>query len=445
MERDIAAWKDYLRAHGNLSEEDVTELEDHLRNEISDLETRGLSGEEAFIIGVRRTGKVSKVAAEFAKVSARTLWKQLLLEPAGRAELKRARRETLLVAGLALLAGLLSRVPEFFGIKLSGDGSDFYIRNISFLILPAVTAYFAWKFPGRGFRVFLFFVISACSAALANVFPAYSAGDFDILIGIHVPILLWISAGAAYAGSGWRGPDGRMDFIRFSGEAFIYLVLILCGGGVLVATAAMLFQAIGYNVEVILGEYVAVIGASAAPVVAVYLAAAKRNVIENIAPVLARVFSPLFLLLLTAFTATILVTRRAFSLDRDILIGFDLLLVLVLGMVLYTISARDEKKDPGFNDYLQAALIIAALVVDTIALAAILARIGNFGITPNKTAALGENILLLVNLAVSAVLYIRFFRKKEGYRSLVTWQTKFLPVFALWAAAVAFVFPVIFR
>ena len=35
-------------------------------------------------------------------------------------------------------------------------------------------------------------------------------------------------------------------------------------------------------------------------------------------------------------------------------------------------------------------------------------------------------------------------RRREGFRSLLVWQTRFLPVFAVWAGIAAFLFPVIF-
>ncbi len=40
-----------------------------------------------------------------------------------------------------------------------------------------------------------------------------------------------------------------MDFIRFSGELFIYYVLIALGGGVLTAFMMLIFQAAGINAE----------------------------------------------------------------------------------------------------------------------------------------------------------------------------------------------------
>ena len=123
------------------------------------------------------------------------------------------------------------------------------------------------------------------------------------------------------------------------------------------------------------------------------------------------------------------------------LIGFDLLLALVLGLLLYSISARDPRKPPGAFDVVQVVLVISALLADAVALWAIAARISEFGFSPNRVAALGENVILLVNLAWSAVLYIRFLRGRGTFADLERWQTDYLPVYAVWATIVVIAFP----
>ena len=79
-----------------------------------------------------------------------------------------------------------------------------------------------------------------------------------------------------------------------------------------------------------------------------------------------------------------------------------------------------------------------------LALWAIAARISEFGFTPNRVAALGENVILLVNLAWSAVLYVRFMRGRGSFASLEKWQTDYVPVYAVWAAIVVIAFPLLF-
>jgi hypothetical protein len=185
-------------------------------------------------------------------------------------------------------------------------------------------------------------------------------------------------------------------------------------------------------------------GAMGAVIVGSWLVEAKQSVIENMAPVLTRLFTPLFTILLLVFLATMAWTGRPIDIQRNVLIAFDLLLALVLGLVLYFASARDPLAPPSLFDGLQLLLIASALVVDAVALAAIGSRISEFGFTPNRVAALGENLILLVNLAWSAWLYAGFLRGRRPFRALEAWQTAYLPVYFLWAALVVMLFPPLF-
>ena len=99
---------------------------------------------------------------------------------------------------------------------------------------------------------------------------------------------------------------------------------------------------------------------------------------------------------------------------------------------------------PGAFDALQVVLVVSALLADAVALWAIAARISEFGFSPNRVAALGENVILLVNLAWAAVLYIRFLRGRGSFADLERWQTDYLPIFVVWAAIVVVAFPPLF-
>jgi hypothetical protein len=280
---------------------------------------------------------------------------------------------------------------------------------------------------------------------LANAYPFAPGGSTGILTALHLPIALWLVVGIAYAGGRWWGQvGGRMDFVRFSGELFIYYVLIALGGGVLTAFMAMIFQAIGVDVEPFFESWLLPCGAAGAVLVGSWLVEAKQSVIENMAPVLTRLFTPLFAAVLVAFLGTLLWTGRGIDIERHALIAFDLLLVVVLGLLLYSVSARDPRLPPGAFDVMQVLLVVSALLANAVALWAIAARISEFGFTPNRVAALGLNVVLLVNLAWSAVLYLSFLRGRRSFADLERWQTDYLPVHAGWAAVVVIVFPPVF-
>jgi hypothetical protein len=221
-------------------------------------------------------------------------------------------------------------------------------------------------------------------------------------------------------------------------------VLIALGGFVVVLFTFMMFRAIEMNPDWFVAGWLIPCGAAGAVIVGSWLVEAKQSVIENMAPVLTRLFTPLFTVLLLGFLGTMAWTGRPIDVKREVLIGFDLLLVLVVGLVLYAASARDPQAPPDLFDSLQLLLVASALVVDGVALAAIAARISEFGFTPNRVAALGENLILLANLAWTAWLYARFVRRRGSFATLERWQIAYLPVYAVWAALVVIVFPPVF-
>jgi hypothetical protein len=182
----------------------------------------------------------------------------------------------------------------------------------------------------------------------------------------------------------------------------------------------------------------------AAFVVAGWLVEVKQSVVENIAPVLARLFTPLFTAVLLAFLVAFVWTNKGIDVQREALILFNILLVVVLGLFLYSLSARDPLAPPGLFDRLQVALVVSALAIDVLVLIAITGRLSDYGSTPNRTAALGENVILLANLAWSTWLLIGFLRRRSPFAAMERWQTSYLPVYAAWAWFVALAFPPLF-
>src|SRR5262249_13412389 len=203
-------------------------------------------------------------------------------------------------------------------------------------------------------------------------------------------------------------------------------------------------RAIDVNPDWFVAGWLLPCGAAGAFIVGSWLVEAKQRVIENMAPVLTRLFTPLFTMLLLAFLGTMAWTGNPINVKREVLIGFELLLAVVVGMVLYAASARDPQAPPGLFDGLQLLLVVSALAVDGGALWAIAARISEFGFTPNRVAALGENLILLANLTRTAWLCARFVRRRGSFATLERWQIAYLPVYAVWAAVVVVVFPPLF-
>jgi hypothetical protein len=279
---------------------------------------------------------------------------------------------------------------------------------------------------------------------LANVYPFATEGATEVLTTIHLPVVLWLVVGLAYVGGEWRSHPRRMDFIRFTGEWAVYYVLLALGGGLLSGLTIAGFALLGTDAAEFVGTWVLPCGAMGAVLVAAWLVEAKQAVVENIAPVLTKVFTPLTTLMLLALLVATLAGGDVVQVERELLILVDLILVLVLGLLLYAISARDPDAPPSGFDWLQLLLVGSALAVDVLMLSAMAARIAEFGFSANKSAALGLNLVLLVNLAWSAWLSVGFLRRRVPLRALERWQTGYLPVYAAWAAVVVIAFPPVF-
>jgi hypothetical protein len=446
LEEQIGQWRDYLQRHRAISSVDVNELEDHLREQVADLARIGLSDDEAFLVAVKRMGSLDEVSREFAREHSERLWRQLVLEPGveGAPKEGRSRYELAVVLGLAVASALAIKAPALFGLDLDDD-AGFYARNLSLFVLPFLAGYFAWK-RGMGWSPCLRLLVPpfVLAAVVANVYPFTVSGSTEVLLAIHLPVVLWITVGVAYLGGDWRSHRPRMDFIRFTGEWAVYYTLIALGGGVLTGLTAAGFRALDVDMEEFIGQWLVPCGAMGAVLVAAWLVEAKQSVVENMAPVLTRVFTPLTTAMLLALLVATVATGNVVEVDRNLLILVDAILVLVFGLLLYAISARDPYAPPGTFDRLQLLLVISALAVDLLMLTAMLSRIAEFGASPNKIAALGLNLVLLANLAWSAWLSLGFLRRRSPFTSLEDWQTKYLPVYAAWAALVAAVFPPVF-
>ena len=481
---ELGEWRSLMAARPGMTPDDVAELEDHLLAEAHDLRASGLSPEEAFLIAVRRLGAQDEVAREYGQVHSERLWRQLVLastpdtarRPRGHAasgsgphltgldavtdlggvgdltdlgavgEVSRADalRDLVLALGLGVLAGLAVRLPAQF----LHEGVDvFYLRNLSLLVLPFLVAYFLAR-PGGRDRTGTAVVVGAfaVSATVVNLLPFSPTGDTLFLTALHLPLALVVIVGFAHLGRRWRRLEAWMDWVRFLGELAVYYALVALGGAVVVGLLVSIFTAIDVAPDVVttVTWWVVPMCAAGAVLVCAWLVERKRSVMENMAPVLTAVFTPVLTIALLGFLVVVAITGSPVGLHREVLIAFDALLVVVAAVVLFTVSARRPDQPARTLDWMQLVLVVAAIIADLLMLWAMSGRLIEYGASPNKLASLGANLLLLVHLGGTAWHYGRLLAGRRPSLVLERWQCGVLPVFAVWAAVVAFVFPPVF-
>lgn len=441
VETQIAEWRSFIANAPAVDGPDLDELDAHLRDQIDELKAIGLTGDEAFLVAVKRMGDLDSLSREFAREHHDRLWKQLVLSGEDeRASSPSGWLEAIIFALAAAIALQGARLAAGF----PDDEPTWLLRNVSLLVLPFVAAYFARR-RQLDFRGCLLTAVPfGLLALIVNLYPYGPDSTTEVIVALHLPVLLWFAVSYPYMGGMISSHGRRMDFVRFTGEWVIYYALIALGGGVLLMLTALIFEPIGTDLSERVIEWVLPAGSAGAVIVAAWLVESKQRVVENMAPVLTMIFTPLFAVMLTVAVVVYTVSGVSNGFDRELLGVFDALLVVVLGLVLYAMSAREAAGPAGPMDRIQLLAVASALVLDLMVLGTMVARIGDLGFTANRVAALGLNLILLVNLAGAAWLSTRFLRRRITLHPLERWQTSYLPVFVIWAAAVVVLLPPLF-
>src|SRR5919109_3197126 len=203
LEEQIDQWRSYLRRRQAIRSVDVSELEDHLREQVAVMVDAGLATDEAFLVAVKRMGNLDALSREFAREHSDRLWKQLVVVPSDSGEPRaQARTDAKVAFGVAVAAAMAIKAPALFGIQLDQD-AGFYARNLSLFVLPFLTGYFVWKRRLGNSPLRWPAVAFVAAGVVANVYPFAARGHTEALRALHLPIALWLVVGIAYAGGRW--------------------------------------------------------------------------------------------------------------------------------------------------------------------------------------------------------------------------------------------------
>lgn len=351
-----------------------------------------------------------------------------------------SRNEWKFVVVAALLAGVLAKFPAIFAI----DEAFFYPRNLGFIAFPFVAAYFARKNNLTFQSLALPFGLILFAALHINLLPENQESDTFILACIHLPLLLWGLLGFIFSGTKFKDYSRQLAYLNFNGDAVIMGALLLLSGGLMSGITIGLFSLIGLQIETFYFEYIVVFGLAAAPLLATHLTQTNPQLVNKVPPIIAKIFSPLVLFMLVIYFGAIIYAGKNPYNDREFLMIFNILLIGVMALIFFSVaeSSKDEKSGPGI--WILVLLSLVTIVVNGVALSAIAFRISEWGFTPNRTAVLGVNLLMLIHLLLVAKKLIQTARKNEQPDQVGITLVKYLPIYLIWTALVVFLFPLIF-
>jgi hypothetical protein len=351
-----------------------------------------------------------------------------------------SKTEVLFVVIASFLAGLIAKIPTAFSIS----EDFFYPRNIGFIVFPFLTTFFLWENKASKRIITTIAVITGICLIYINLLPQNSESDTLILACIHLPILLWVLLGAAFSGNELRNFNKRLDFLRFNGDAIVMIAILGIAGGILTGITFGLFELIGINIQQFFQDYVVVFGLPAIPILATFLTHTNPQLVNKVSPIVAKLFSPVVLIMLLVYLIAIFYSGKDPYNDREFLLLFNSLLIGVMALIFFSVAETGTKAKVTFDSWILLLLSFVTILVNGIALSAILFRISEWGITPNRMAVLGSNLLMLIHLLIIAYkLFRKITRKSNGFevgKSIVV----YLPVYFVWAAIVVFIFPLLF-
>jgi len=350
-------------------------------------------------------------------------------------------KRLLVLVLLCLTATLLAELPRFLPVSEMW----YYPRFAPFIVVMALVACFADQGLYASSVKYVVVAGSLLTFVVLLFLPDYNQSSSALMSIIHAPLVLWSILGLTFTAKHWRNSYDRLDYLRYNGELFIYTTLILLGGMVLTGLTIGLFSLIGVDIEGRNQENMVIAGLVSAPIVATFLfdKVMKRN--SRFATTIANVFTPLFLILVVVYLFAMVMEQKSPFSDRNFLIVINGLLLLVLAMTVFSICGRNHQHPSRLTDIVNLGLVSVTLIINLIALCAILYRFSEWGISPNRVVVTGANVLIFTHLIQIFKGYVSTLRTRNQGEDLINATVGFLPVYGVWAVIVMVVLPVLFQ
>ncbi|MFZ1520132.1 MAG: hypothetical protein WAU11_15240 [Ignavibacteriaceae bacterium] len=351
------------------------------------------------------------------------------------------KNELIFIIFASIIAGFIAKLPQFFSIT----EEFYYQRNIAFVVFPLLAAYFVWKQNTPIKRVAIASISILVSVMYINILPNNNQSDTLILACLHLPLFLWAVLGFTYLSDDVKNNQRRLEFLRYNGDLVVMTTIILLAGGLFSALTINLFSLIDIHIEEFYFRNIAIWGLAASPIVGTYLVQTNPQLVNKVSPVIAKIFTPFVLVTLTAYLVAVIYTGKDPYNDREFLLIFNMLLIGVMAITFFSIAESSKTSGSKITTLMLFALSLVTIIVNGIALSAIVFRILEWGITPNRLAVLGSNILILLNLLYMSYRLFKSVKDKNEIENVANSIAFFLPLYSLWTMIVTFLFPLVFN
>lgn len=346
--------------------------------------------------------------------------------------------ERMFVVVAALIAAFMAKLPEIFSL----NEEYYFTRNLGFIVFPVLIAFFAWKNKLSQTTAAWLIGLTLAAAVFINWLPQGRPSDTLILACIHLPLWLWSLLGFTVGGGRLKGGVNWLGFLRYNGDLAVMTALLLISGGLVTGMTIGLFELIGWHIEKFYFNYVVMCGLAAVPIVGTFLTQTQPGLVNKVSPVIASLFSPIALVMLVVYLVAIMFSGKDPYHDREFLLMFNALLIGVMALIFFSVAEPARKNT--LQIWILFLLSVVTLVVNGIALSAVLFRISEWGVTPNRAAVLGGNVLMLSHLVLVGIRLLGALTRKSDLALVGRTMALFLPIYSVWSAIVTFLFPLLF-
>ena len=349
------------------------------------------------------------------------------------------KQELIVLMLLVFISGAIAKVPFLFNI----DPELFYPRNIGTIVFPTLITYLSLRHKFNLYTWLTYLGISFIPIIFLNLIPGGDDSDTFFLSSTHSLFFLLSICGLVYIGGIRSNNNKRVDFLHYCGDLIIMSGLLLISGGLFTAITISLFELIGFNIEDFYFENVVVWGLPAIPLIASYLIFNNKDLVSNISPIIAKIFTPFVFLILFIFSFAIIFSDKNILVDRELLLIFNIIIIAVLALILFSLSHISSSNK--FQFILLFCLSLVSITDNLIVLFAISSRLLEFGITPNRLALTGLNLLVSFHLIIISRQLLLLILKKANTNNVLNGIVRYLPIYIIWTSIVIFLFPIIFN
>ena len=352
-----------------------------------------------------------------------------------------SKNEILFIVVAAFVGGLIAKMPSFFGLEY-----DVYMsKNIGFVVFPILSVYFIWKQQLSMTKLVLPLILLLGSAIFINSLPYNEKSATFILSTIHLPIFLWSILGFAFIGGDLKNNQKKITCLKFNGNFIVMTGLIFISGMFFTGITLALFELLKMDIQTFYFEQIAVWGLAAIPMLSTFLIQNNPDLVNKISPTIAKIFTPIVFITLLVFLIALFYNGKNIYNDRNFLLLFNALLIGVMAIILFSLTEATNNTSSKFNLIILLGLGLLTIIANAIALSAILFRLSEFGLSPNRIAVLGANLLIFIHLLFVSYGLFKNLKGKASIQDVEGDIALFIPVYAVWAAFVTFAMPFIFK